>query len=80
MPVILAGLLAGYVATPSGFAVGFLAVLLGSAVSLLWRYQGIVVTTLQDRVNGTAMISWVVGTAIAAGVCGWAGERLHAKR
>jgi hypothetical protein len=78
-PIAIAGIAAGYLATPHGFAVGFSVGLAGAAVSLTWRYQGILEAVLQNRANLTSMVSWVAGTAILVGVCGLAGERVQSR-
>ena len=78
-PMALAGLVAGYLAGRRGFVVAFLAGLIGAAVSLTWHYGLISIEhALADRVGATNMFSWVAGTAVVCGVCGVAGEYLHA--
>jgi hypothetical protein len=76
-PMVIAGLVAGYLAAPRSFAVAFLAGLTGAAVSLQWHYGLSLEHALLDRVSATTMFSWVGGTAIVCGVCGMAGEQLH---
>ena len=78
-PVIAAGLVAGYTGTPRGFLLAFLAGLLGSSISTLWRLQGISFAGPAAAPLWWSVASWVLGTAFATGVCGWAGERLHLK-
>src|SRR5262245_22136422 len=78
-PVLVAGLIAGYVGTPNGFWLAFLAGLMGSLASILWRHHGVSPGPVGASVMLVGVASWVLGTAVATGVCGWAGERLHAR-
>lgn len=79
-PVVVAGLVAGYLGTPNGFALAFLAALAGGAASIAWRFAGVVLTEPPNAPVWWSAACWLLGLATATGVCGWAGERLHAKR
>lgn len=79
LPFILAGLVAGYTGNPRGFPIGFTAAFFGSLWSATWR-NGISWSTILADTNMTvSTICWSLGTALACGVCGWAGERLREK-
>jgi hypothetical protein len=77
-PLVLTGLAVGYLASPHGFSAAAVAGLIGSSASLAFRYYGTAGWSAPGSYNAAAMFGWVAGTAIACGVCGWAGERLRA--
>ena len=79
-PIIVAGLIAGYIGTPRGFVVGLVAGMVGSLVSIVWRHYQVPLGPLAVSPVYVSIVSWVLGTAMATGICGLAGERMHAKR
>lgn len=80
LPFILAGLFAGYLGAPCGFLIGLLAGLCGALWSLTWKYESAWNNILSSEINIASAVGWSLGVAFASGVCGWAGERLHAER
>ena len=79
-PIIVAGLIAGYVGTPHGFGVGLVTGMVGSLLSTLWRYHEVPLGSSAMSPVYVSIASWVLGTAVATGICGLAGERMQAKR
>ena len=79
-PIIVAGLIAGYIGTPRGFIAGLVTGMVGGLVSILWRYHQVPLGPVAMSPVYVSIVSWVLGTAVATGICGLAGERIHAKR
>jgi len=78
-PVVVAGLVAGYIGTPRGFVLGLVAGFVGSSVSVLWRFQGVSLAVPGAAAVWWSIACWVCGVALATAVYGWAGERVHFK-
>jgi hypothetical protein len=79
VPFVLAGLTAGYLASPRGFSAAALAGCTGAIFSLAFRYNDSIGWAAQYPFNVMGMLGWIAGTTIASGICGWAGERLRTK-
>ena len=75
VPLLAAGLTAGYLAAPRGFPIAFVAALAGAWVSFLWTYDGMIGEILGSADNLLSVITRSFAVAVAAGVAAWGGER-----
>jgi hypothetical protein len=77
MPLVAAGLVAGYLGAPNGFVIAFLAVLAGGLISMLVRYGGAWELLASDTNNTASYLGWAMGSALAGAIAGRAGESLR---
>jgi multisubunit Na+/H+ antiporter MnhB subunit len=77
VPLVAAGLVAGYLGAPDGCMIAFLAVLVGGLISMLVRYGGAWELLVSDTNNTASYLGWALGSALAGAIAGRAGESLR---